>query len=65
MTKIKIQLMIVRAFAKHTGMSLRQLSIESGIPYSTLWNMWNADFNPSLEHLMALTKALGLRLEIK
>ena len=64
LTTMRLRSALLKELVK-SKMSLRQLAKTSGVPYSTLWNLWNTGFNPTLETTLNLAEALGIRLEIK
>jgi len=55
----------LRALRDKTGMTVTELSVEAGIPASTLQTWEIGQKSPTIEKLPSLAKALGVPIEIQ
>ena len=55
----------ILAELKRSGLSMRQLSIRSGVPYQAIWHLVKGERDPALSTVEKISRVLGLELRPK
>lgn len=59
-TALKIRMMM-----NSRDLSIKDLSIKSGIPYMTVWQSLNNGNEPSYKNFVKMARACGYKVEVK
>jgi len=54
----------IRMMMEFKDLSIKELSIESGIPYMTVWQSLNNGNEPSHKNFVKMAKACGYKVEV-